>query len=395
MPSPLPPRQTVVALTPSRGLGGGIERYAEGVLDALRSTGVEVCELQLLASTRPDPKLSAKLMFAVKAIPLVLGFRSRRPSTLLVFHPSLSSLAVLARLIRARGTPTTKVFLYGTDAWSLRASERWAIRRCRADLITISSFSAGSLVRTGNANVLAPGLSKEWYDLLTQEPSPTETAGTGARILSVFRLEGAEAKGAFTLLAAVDILRVQRPEVAVTLAGSGPAPSRLRQEVAQRKTWVRLVENPGSEDLAALYRTADLFVLATRTDARRGCGEGFGIVLIEAMIAGAPVIAPAYGGSADAALGGLTAVRPAGESHRDLADAIDWVLGHPEEAETMSRNGMTWARTAFEPTRFAALARSVIFGTGPVPPVPLRLEAAADQGPGNGDAVSEFQPIED
>ena len=75
---------------------------------------------------------------------------------------------------------------------------------------------------------------------------------------------------------------------------------------------------------AAELAAADLFILATRTRrGRRACGEGFGLVLLEAQAAGTPVVGPAYGGSRDAYMESVTGVAPVGES----AEALAVVLG--------------------------------------------------------------------
>ena len=74
---------------------------------------------------------------------------------------------------------------------------------------------------------------------------------------------------------------------------------------------------PGLSDneLAHELAAADLFVLATQTRSGRGSvGEGFGLVLLEAQAAGTPVIAPAYGGSHEAYVEGVTGMAPTDES---------------------------------------------------------------------------------
>ena len=79
---------------------------------------------------------------------------------------------------------------------------------------------------------------------------------------------------------------------------------------------------PGLSDreLARQLAGADLFVLATRSrGGRHTSGEGFGLVLLEAQVAGTPVVAPAHGGSHDAYIEGITGLAPMDETAGSLA----------------------------------------------------------------------------
>jgi glycosyltransferase involved in cell wall biosynthesis len=112
------------------------------------------------------------------------------------------------------------------------------------------------------------------------------------------------------------------------------------------------------DDLARELAAADLFVLATNT--RRGrsaVGEGFGLVLLEAQAAGTPVIAPAYGGSREAYIEGVTGVGPADESAEALTRTLDDLLKDPARLAWMGRNATQWTRMSFASERnYAQLA---------------------------------------
>jgi glycosyltransferase involved in cell wall biosynthesis len=110
-------------------------------------------------------------------------------------------------------------------------------------------------------------------------------------------------------------------------------------------------------ELAYQLAAADLFVLATRTrPGRHACGEGFGLVLLEAQVAGTPVIAPAYGGSHDAYVAGLTGAAPVDESAEALSIALDMLLQDRERLARMGKRAAEWAREAFAPEQYAPLA---------------------------------------
>ena len=90
-------------------------------------------------------------------------------------------------------------------------------------------------------------------------------------------------------------VRTGRP---VVLAGRGPELERLRAVGEAASVPVHIVEGPSSAMLRALYQTTDLFVFPAVED--------FGIMPVEAMAAGAPVLAQALGGTSESVVPGLT-----------------------------------------------------------------------------------------
>jgi glycosyltransferase involved in cell wall biosynthesis len=97
-------------------------------------------------------------------------------------------------------------------------------------------------------------------------------------------------------------------------------------EVSDRIEFVGAIP-PGQ--IAEVYRTADLFVLASQY-------EPFGIVLLEAMAAGVPVIASNVDGIPTVVEDGISAqLVPPGDAHR-LATAIRTLLKHPEQQVALS-----------------------------------------------------------
>ena len=102
---------------------------------------------------------------------------------------------------------------------------------------------------------------------------------------------------------------------------------------------------------------ADLFVLATHIEyGHSAVGEGFGLVLVEAQVAGTPVVAPAYGGSRDAYVEGVTGTAPADESAEALTRTLHDLLKDPARLEWMGGQAAQWSRQAFAPERYAQLA---------------------------------------
>ncbi len=112
--------------------------------------------------------------------------------------------------------------------------------------------------------------------------------------------------------------------VSLTIAGTDGPSQRLDADIQCHGEWIERVRSPTRKELVDLYGGADVFVLASRQHRRPGpAGEGFGIVLAEAALAGLPVIAPANDGSRDAFVPGLTGMRPVDQSVDGLTDISD------------------------------------------------------------------------
>jgi glycosyltransferase involved in cell wall biosynthesis len=84
----------------------------------------------------------------------------------------------------------------------------------------------------------------------------------------------------------------------VVLAGTGPSLAHLQAVAATATVPVRLVPAPSEALLYSLYQQTSLFVFPAVED--------FGIMPVEAMAAGAPVLAQAEGGAAESVLAGIT-----------------------------------------------------------------------------------------
>jgi glycosyltransferase involved in cell wall biosynthesis len=219
-------------------------------------------------------------------------------------------------------------------------------------LVAISSFTAGALMRDGRATILPPALSREWSGTLAAAAG-RQGSEPGIRLTTAFRLAQWRTKGLPQLVEAVTTLG--RPDVRLTVCGSGDPPADLRRLVAEHP-WCTLQPGLSDGDLASELAAADLFILATQTRSGRGSvGEGFGLVLLEAQAAGTPVIAPAHGGSREAYVEGVTGMAPVDESAEALAKVLHDLLKDPGRLAWMGGHAAEWVRQAFDPERYAQL----------------------------------------
>ena len=340
----------VLLLSPSRGLGGGIERYVATVEWAFAAEGVECRRVDL---SRSGASAHARLLARGRAILRA----DPEPTRLVVAHRAL--LPVAALLARDSAVCGVSVVCYGSDVWGSRwrprrTLERRLMRGAGVRVVACSNFTAGALMRDCRATVLPPALSREWFDTLAAAAAGRPGRGTGIRLATAFRLADWRTKGLPQLVEAVTALG--RPDVCLTICGSGNPPADLLRLVSEH-SWCVLRPGLSDDDLARELAAADLFVLATQTRSGRGAvGEGFGLVLLEAQAAGTPVIAPAYGGSREAYIEGVTGVAPADESAEALTRTLHDLLKDPARLAWMGGHAAQWTQQAFAPERYAQLA---------------------------------------
>lgn len=340
----------VLMLAPSRGRGGGIERYAETLEWALSSEGVAYDRLDLHgAGLGAQTRLLASARTALRDS----GERTR----LVLLHRTL--LPVAALLARDPAVSGTSVICHGSDAWSgiLRPRshlESWLMRRPRVRAVAASSFTSGALARSCRACVLPPGLSERWFNMLVQASNQPREPRSSTRVATAFRLESWRQKGLPQLLEAVE--QLSPIDVEVVVYGTGQPPEGLCQLV-NRYSWCTLVPSLDDAGLAGELADADLFVLATRTACgRQASGEGFGLALLEAQVAGTAVVGPAFGGSHDAFVDRVTGLAPADETSATLAALLSGLLRDRALLERMGKQAAEWARSYFQPQQYAARA---------------------------------------
>jgi phosphatidyl-myo-inositol dimannoside synthase len=343
----------VLLLAPSRGLGGGIERYVETLEWAFAARDVQCRRLDL---ARAGARGHARLVAEGYEQPWARNERAR----IVAVHRSLLPAALL--LARGENASGITVVCHGNDVWGTRRPIRRGIedvlmRSRHVRMVAVSSFTAGALSRSGPAGVLSPGLSGDWFKGLVDASNvaePLRDRGAGVHIVTAFRLRQWRDKGLPELMRAVASLA--RPDIHVTVCGSGTAPAALTQFVHDHPA-CEVRPDLSDRELARVLAAADLFVLATRT--RRGrhpSGEGFGLVLIEAQVAGTPVVGPAYGGSRDAYLDRVTGVNPEDESAESLAKTLGELLRDSWRLEQMGKQAADWARASFAPELYASRA---------------------------------------
>lgn len=145
-------------------------------------------------------------------------------------------------------------------------------------------------------------------------------------------------KGLPVLMRALPKILTERPDTRLLVAGRGDeeeAVASLPREMRSRVEFLGMVSD---EDKARLLRSVDLYV-APNTG-----GESFGIILVEALSAGAPVLAADLDAFAQVLDQGAAGRLFANEDADDLADQAIRLLGDPAGRAELRERGSAHVR---------------------------------------------------
>lgn len=326
---------------------GGIEKVSRLVGKALYELGLQyggIAEVysmygrsEYADNNRYFPQLmfrafnDNKIWFVIKSI-----LSGRRSQYLVMSHINLLIVGYLVKLFR----PSVKLVLiaHGIEVWRpLPAWKRYMLRRC--DLILpVSHFTQQKMLDLYHLdeskfsvfnNCLEPFLEKP----LHKEKSETLLNRYGFTkenriMLTVSRMaESEKYKGYDKVLQAMPALLDEHPGLRYLLVGKYDASEKKRLDelirILKLEPFVAFSGFVADEEMPAHFSLADLFIMPSEK-------EGFGIVFIEAMFYGLPVIAGNADGSVDALCKGELGILIDPQSIPEIRDAIRKVLENRE-----------------------------------------------------------------
>ena len=251
---------------------------------------------------------------------LALGVLPEAAQTLSITHP----LIAMVHHPLALETGTTP-----EQARALRASERAALAPMRAVVVnsamTARTLIADYAVPEERITIAPPG---------TDRPAVMRrnTAAAGAPV-ALLAVGSVVPRKGYDVLAEALATLIDLPW-RLTIVGDGsrdPAcAARLREDIARYRLTPRvtLAGAVATDELAALYAAADLFVLPSRY-------EGFGMAYAEAMAHGLPVIGTTGGAIPDTVPADAGVLVPPGDAPA-LAAALRLLLESPAERDRLA-----------------------------------------------------------
>ena len=186
----------------------------------------------------------------------------------------------------------------------------------------------------GDYKVIPNGVDVDFF----QRAVPLARWQDGRRnLLFVGRLE--ERKGFIHLLKAYRILRKAGCDCRLLVAGSGPQEREARRYVLTRRLQgVEFLGRVSDTEKAQLFRTADVYISPATGR------ESFGIVLLEAMAAGAPIVCSDIHGYKGVVRRGEQALLVPPRNPKAIAAATARLLADPMLRARMSEKGMARAQ---------------------------------------------------
>ncbi|MGE0878005.1 MAG: glycosyltransferase family 4 protein [Acidimicrobiia bacterium] len=343
-------RTRVLVLAPSRGRGGGIERYVAGVCDALSLLDIPTRRVAL--TTASSQTASRKAATCAEALALALTWR---PTHVLVMHPNLFRFAkYVGRVANASVTG----WVYGAEAFSPEKAAAVVGRAAGIRLVAISEWTKRCLVEAGANDDLAvvlPAMSDQWLALTAAVANGRRESPT-PRIAAITRFDADVAfKGVDTLIDVVARFARRDIRVDLDLVGIGAELGAHRslaldQGVADRVHFLGWLPD---DAMANVLARAWMFSLPSRLDPNGSAGEGFGIVYVEAASAGVPVVGSTDGGAAEAIIDEVTGLTIDPSDVDALVAAVERLCGDEGLRTKLGEEGARWVREEFTIERLA------------------------------------------
>jgi len=286
---------------------GGVQRigrHACAALTAMTKATGEECRLDSLYDPKGAHHLKVgDISFTVQGFGgdrgrfALAALRAARGTALAyINHPNLAALGLMLRTVR----PSMPYIIatYGTDAWEYLPTGRRLGLRYATKVTALTQFTAQRLsdlngVAAHKIELHPPALEPEFVigngnHIRSQFPR-------GAKILlTVSRLVSSEHKGVDNVIQALPNLLRACPETHYMVVGDGDDSARLRGLARMNGVFdrVHFVGTKIGLELSSYYDACDVYVMPSLL-------EGFGVVFIEAMAFGKPVVGGKHGGTVD------------------------------------------------------------------------------------------------
>ena len=153
-------------------------------------------------------------------------------------------------------------------------------------------------------------------------------------ILFLGRIE--ERKGLIYLLKAFKILAEKYSNLRLIIVGKGPLEQECKEYVRENNLKEVVFEGQAPRGVASYYKTADIFVSPAIF------GESFGLVLLEAMACGTPIVAFAnqgYKSFLKGKVGERFLVKP--KDYKELAKKIEILIKNPKLRKKIATKGIS------------------------------------------------------
>ena len=221
---------------------------------------------------------------------------------------------------------------------------KWIVNNAKKT-ITNSSATRDSCLEAGldeyNIQIIPFGVDTDFF-----KPLKLPKNEDMFQILSVGYL--IERKGFEYLIRAMKEVLKKHKNARLKIVGSGPLENKLKNMIIklELQNEVEIIKNVSDEELLRLYNSSDLFVLPSITDSQ-GNTEGLGVVLLEAMASGLPVIGSNVGGTKDIIVDNETGLLFQEKNSQEIVDKIIFTIENKSKMNKLAENGLNFVEENF------------------------------------------------
>jgi phosphatidylinositol alpha-1,6-mannosyltransferase len=368
-------RRVLIGLFPELDAPGGVQRagrhLASVMTEFAASRGMECRILSLndgpelkrlkvaereIVFTGSERAKGRFLMTAIRAARRPVSKGKSKIRLVVAGHPNLAPVVRAMRFAAPR--VKSIICTHGVEVWEpLTRLRRTALRSANLVLApskyTAEQVAAVQGVATEKIRVLPWALDPQFEALapLAAKSAAPANFPEGRVVLTVGRWRADERyKGMDTLITALPRLLPRFPDLQLAAVGDGDDRAWL-EDLAEKNGVERhahFLSGLSYAELAACYAHCEMFALPSK-------GEGFGLVYLEAMACGKPVIGGSHGGAPEVIDDGKTGyLVPHGDAAQ-LATAIETLLTDPALEQEMGRRGRQRVENEF---RFSVFAKS-------------------------------------
>jgi phosphatidylinositol alpha-1,6-mannosyltransferase len=229
-------------------------------------------------------------------------------------------------------------YIHGIEVWEGWAKPKYARSADRAAVLV-----SNSAYTRERASRWHPPLSRAvvcWLGT-EEDEAPPEVVPTGPpRVTIIARMEYDRYKGHQELIESWPKIRQTISDAVLTIVGRGPLASHYEELARKHGLGPDVVEFRGfvpDSEIASIWAQTHVFAMPSR-------GEGFGLVYIEAMRYGRPVVASIHDAAPEVNLDGVTGFNINLDRPGELVERLVCLLRNPELCHRLGSNGRDrWA----------------------------------------------------
>lgn len=258
----------------------------------------------------------------------------QKPDLVITTHLNFTVAAYWLK--RLMGVPYITI-AHGVEAWNITNPKRQKALQYADRILAVSNYTRERLLKEQNLDPSKVALLSNTFncDRFTIKPKPTylldkyQLQPNQPIILTVNRLSSSESyRGYDYIIKALPQIKQKIPNVHYIIVGKGDDRDRLEKSIIQNNLQdsVTLAGFIPDDELPAYYQLCDLFAMPSKL-------EGFGIVYLEALACGKPVLGGNQDGAVDALckgeLGVLVNPNDVEEIAKKIVDILNKNYNHP------------------------------------------------------------------